>query len=65
MKRRDFERHLHEQGCVLLREGSKHSVWLNQKNGLASTVPRHTNIDDPALVRKICKDLGISPPRKK
>ncbi|MDO8562053.1 MAG: type II toxin-antitoxin system HicA family toxin [bacterium] len=65
MRRRDFEKHLREAGCFLLHEGAKHSVWHNMGNGLSSTVPRHTNIDDPSLVRKICRDLGILPPRGK
>ena len=65
MKRREFERYLREQGCFLLREGGRHSVWHNPSTGLTSTVPRHANIDDPALVRKICRDLGITAPRKK
>jgi len=65
MKRRDLERHLREHGCIPLREGGRHSVWYNPKNALASTVPRHTNIDDPALVHKICRDLGIPAPHRK
>ena len=29
MKRKEFERHLKNNGCVLLREGSNHSIWVN------------------------------------
>ncbi|MDP3763345.1 MAG: type II toxin-antitoxin system HicA family toxin [bacterium] len=64
MKRRDLEQHLRKYKCHLLREGSKHSVYHNMKNGQTSTVPRHTEIFSP-LVRKICKDLGIPPPRNR
>jgi predicted RNA binding protein YcfA (HicA-like mRNA interferase family) len=29
MKRTDLLRHLQQHGCVLLREGGKHSVFVN------------------------------------
>jgi hypothetical protein len=29
MKLRDLERHLRGQGCIFLREGGAHTVWLN------------------------------------
>lgn len=62
MKRRDLVHHLTEQGCELLREGARHSVYYNPKTKLTSTVPRHTEVDD-FLARKICRDLGIPVPR--
>jgi predicted RNA binding protein YcfA (HicA-like mRNA interferase family) len=61
MKRRDFVSHLAEHDCHLLREGSRHSVFLNQKNGKVTTVPRHSEIKN-SLARKICKDLDVPPP---
>lgn len=45
-----------------MREGAKHSVFLNPENDFISTVPRHVEIDS-FLARKICKDLGISAPK--
>jgi len=30
MKRRDLLRHLEENGCQLLREGSRHTVYFNR-----------------------------------
>jgi len=60
MKRRAFLKHLEEQGCRLLREGSKHSWWYNPALNRRSAVPRHTELVD-ILARKICKDLGIPP----
>ncbi|MFP5285855.1 MAG: addiction module toxin, HicA family, partial [Thermoanaerobaculia bacterium] len=38
MKRRDLIRHLEAQGCELLREGSRHSVYVNRKARKTSTV---------------------------
>jgi predicted RNA binding protein YcfA (HicA-like mRNA interferase family) len=62
MKLADLVRHLGAHGCTLLREGAKHSVYVNRKTGKASTVPRHREIN-PFLAKKICKDLEIDPPR--
>jgi mRNA interferase HicA len=61
MKRRDLIRHLEQHGCELLREGSKHSVYINRAAQKATTVPRHREIDE-YLARKICKDLQIPEP---
>lgn len=60
MKRRDLLHHLAEQGCELLREGSRHSVFHNPRENTTSTVPRHRELDD-FLVRKICRDLRVPP----
>ncbi len=61
MKRRDLERHLASNGCELLREAAKHSLYVNPANNQTSAVPRHREIND-FLVRKICRDLGIPEP---
>jgi len=58
MKRTELLRHLHERGCVFIREGGSHSWWDNPQQNRRSSVPRHTEINDK-LARKICKDLGI------
>ena len=62
MKRVDLLRFLLEQGCELLREGSRHSVYVNRKHGKSSTLPRHREIND-FLVKKICKDLEVQQPQ--
>jgi mRNA interferase HicA len=59
VKRRDLIRLLEQQGCKLLREGGRHTVYLNPTTKQTSTIPRHTEVDD-FLAKKICKDLGIS-----
>jgi len=41
-----------------VREGKKHSVFVNPKEERTSTVPRHNEIND-FLAEKICKDLGV------
>ena len=62
VKRRDLLDHLKRQGCVLHREGAKHSVFLNSENGHIATVPRHREIEI-LLVRKICRQLDIPIPK--
>ncbi len=58
MKRTDLIKHLIKCGCIFLREGAKHSVYLNPTIKKLSTVPRHNEINN-FLAKKICNDLGI------
>jgi mRNA interferase HicA len=62
VKRWELLRHLQAQGCELLREGARHSWWHHPALNTRSAIPRHTEINDQ-LARKICKDLGVKPPR--
>lgn len=64
MKRVDLIKHLTKEGCIFIREGAKHSVFFNPLTKRTSTIPRHIDID-VFLARKICRDLGISEPKKK
>lgn len=61
MKRHDLIRHLESHGCYRLREGGRHTVYVNPANNRTSAVPRHTEIN-PFLARRICRDLGIPEP---
>ena len=61
MKRTDLVRHLEQHGCLLLREGGSHSVYVNRAARKTSTVPRHREIND-YLARKICRDLEVPAP---
>ena len=58
MKRKDLARYLNKQGCILIREGAKHSVFFNPELKRISTVPRHNEIND-FLAKKIIRDLGV------
>jgi len=57
MKRRELERRLRIAGCYLKREGSSYSLWINPKNGVTETIPRHIEIKEP-LAKKILKKLN-------
>ena len=61
MKRRELIKHLCDQGCKLIREGGKYSIFQNPVTGKETPVTRHTEIAD-FTVRKICRDMGIEPP---
>jgi predicted RNA binding protein YcfA (HicA-like mRNA interferase family) len=61
MKRKALLRHIESHGCEFLREGGKHTVYVNRREGKVSTLPRHRAIDEH-LARKICNDLGIPLP---
>ena len=61
MKRDDLLRHLRQFGCVLLREGGKHSVYVNRAAQKSSAIPRHREIND-FLAKKICRDLDVKEP---
>jgi len=58
VKRRELVRWLTAHGCQLLREGSRHSWWINRQSNRRSAVPRHSEIDEH-LAKKICRDLGV------
>jgi hypothetical protein len=58
MKRGDLIKHLDKNGCILLREGSNHSIYINEFNKKQSAIGRHKELDN-LLCRKICKQLGV------
>lgn len=60
MKRAELLRHLRQHGCVMLREGGRHSWWHNPARNRRSAILRHREIHDQ-LARKICNDLGVPP----
>ncbi len=58
MKRGALLRYLRRYGCVLKREGSSHSLWLNPQTGEVQTVPRHSEIAE-LLALRICDGLSV------
>jgi len=62
MKTKEFIKFLIQQDCLLIREGSNHSIFQNQKNKKISSVPRHKEVKNN-LARKICRDLEIPSPQ--
>jgi len=58
MKRKELVRQLVRDGCILLRSGSKHDLYVNPKTGQKQAVPRHREIDN-ILAGHIRKYLGL------
>ena len=58
MKRKEFIQEILKQGCILLRHGARHDMYLNPATGNKQPVPRHAEIDDK-LVKHIRKNLGL------
>jgi mRNA interferase HicA len=55
MKRKELVRRLAELGAVFVREGGRHSYYVNPRTGDAIPVPRHTEIKE-GLAKKILRD---------
>ncbi|MCX6712572.1 MAG: type II toxin-antitoxin system HicA family toxin [Candidatus Vogelbacteria bacterium] len=58
MKRIDLLRFLTKKGCLVRREGGRHTVIFNPDNEKMTTVPRHREINED-LSKKICRDVGL------
>ena len=63
MKRVDLIRHIETNGCAFLREGGRHTVYVNPASRKVSTVPRHREIND-FMAKKICRELEVIEPGK-
>lgn len=61
MKRRFRLKHLARLGCVIVREGRRHTIVKNTLNGSESQIPRHREVKT-ATAKGICKDLGVQSP---
>ncbi|MDI6735273.1 MAG: type II toxin-antitoxin system HicA family toxin [bacterium] len=61
MKRKEFVRSLIKDGCVFLRPGANHDLYMNLATGRKQPIPRHTEIDNN-LVKHIRKYLGLKEP---
>ena len=59
MKRSDLLRQIARQGCVLLRHGGRHDIYVNPATGQKQPVPRHSEIDN-VLAKHIMKCLGLN-----
>jgi len=58
MKRKEFIRKLKRDGCIFLRPGSRHDIYLNPQTSQKQPVPLHTEIDND-LAKHIRKYLGL------
>ena len=54
MKRQELLRKLRNEGCVLLRSGGNHDIYINPKTGKKQPVPRHSEIDEHLAKHILC-----------
>jgi hypothetical protein len=59
MKRLDLVRRLEEEGCVLLRHGSRHDIYHNPMTGHSEPLPRHREINE-MLAKRILSRLSTA-----
>jgi predicted RNA binding protein YcfA (HicA-like mRNA interferase family) len=56
MKRKELIKRLTDAGCVFIRPGARHDLYLNPRTGKKQPVPRPREIDDD-LAKHILKIL--------
>lgn len=56
MKRKELIKKITSEGCILLRHGYRHDLYINPRTGKKQPVPRHNEIDEN-LARHIIKIL--------
>jgi mRNA interferase HicA len=56
MKRKDLIKRLIDAGCIIVRSGGWHDLYMNPKTGRKQPIPRHREIDE-SLARHILKFL--------
>jgi mRNA interferase HicA len=57
MKRKELLKKIFSVGCVLVRHGGRHDLYMNPKTGKKQPVPRHGDIDEN-LAKHIIKALA-------
>jgi len=57
MKRKELIKRISSAGCVLVRHGTRHDLYRNQKTGKKQAIPRHNEIDEN-LAKHILKELA-------
>jgi len=57
MKRHELLKRLAASGCVFVRAGANHDLYMNAKTGKKQPVPRHKEIDEH-LARHILRVLA-------
>ena len=56
MKRKDLIKKITSRGCILLRHGGRHDLYINLTTGKKQPIPRHKEIDE-LLAKHIVKIL--------
>jgi predicted RNA binding protein YcfA (HicA-like mRNA interferase family) len=57
MKRTELLKHINKLGCVFVRSGANHDIYMNPQTRKKQPVPRHSEIDEH-LAKHILKILS-------
>jgi predicted RNA binding protein YcfA (HicA-like mRNA interferase family) len=57
MKRKELIKIITSRGCILLRHGGKHDLYINPKTKKKQPISRHDEIDEH-LAKHIMKELA-------
>jgi hypothetical protein len=57
MKRGELLKRIKAQGCIFVKHGKKHDVYINPRTGVEERVPRHNKINE-TLAGVIIKNLS-------
>jgi len=53
-EKKELIRRLTDAGCIFVRRGARHDLYVNPKTGKKQAIPKHREIDE-SLVRHILK----------
>ena len=56
MKKGELLKRLKAQGCVFVKHGKKHDVYMNPRTGAEERIPRHSDINEllaKIIIRKL------------
>jgi predicted RNA binding protein YcfA (HicA-like mRNA interferase family) len=56
MKKKELIKKITAAGCIFVRHGSRHDLYLNPRTGARQPIPRHDEIDEN-LAKHIIKML--------
>ena len=60
MKYNELYKKLRNAGCVLLRHGARHDLWVNPSNGKPTWIGRHGTEEVPTgTLKSIYQELGL------
>jgi len=57
MKKGELLKRIKAQGCIFVKHGKKHDVYMNPRTGMEERIPRHSDINEE-LAKVIIKNLS-------
>ena len=57
MKKGELLKRIKAQGCIFVKHGKKHDVYMNPRTGMEERIPRHSDINEE-LAKIIIKNLS-------